>query len=754
MPFTRRRFLEATAAASALTALGDALSPREAEAAADVRWVPTMCRYCGTGCGVHVGVKEGKVSAVRGTVEEHNGGLLCMKGLTLPQVVNSRDRLLHPLVRRNGSLVQATWDEALDLVAERFQAILRQHGPDALGFFGSAQPSTEEVYVANKLFKAGLRSNNVEGTPRFCVASSRAGYVTTYGQDPPLGCYEDFDHADTFLIVGSNLAAAHPVLFRRMMRRKRKNPDTRIVVLDPRSTATTRAADLHLSLTPGTDMVVLNALARLLFQEDLVDEGFLAEHAVFGEGTAVGRSLADYRAFLEAYTPEHAASVSGCRAEDLVQVARWFGERGRNSLSLWCQGVNQRTTGTFTNNLIHNLHLVTGKIGRPGSAPFSLTGQPCAGARDLGAMSNLLPYGRLIANDQDRAEVERLWKVPPGTLRPQPGAAAIDMFQALADGRLKGLYVMCANPGQTLPNVERYRKALANRDAFLVVADAFHPTRTTEFADVVLPAAFWVEKQEGVYGCSDRRYHLLRQAVKPPGEARSDFDILMDLGRRLGFAELLPYRTPADVWAEILTLCKGTNYDFSGITRERLRAGETPQWPLPQGDHPGTPRLYVKGEDPLVPADAPSRLFFYGRPDGKAVVWLRPPAAPAEVVDADYPFYLITGRDINHWHSDTMTRNCAELRKAGQGESRACMHPGDASRLGAQEGSLVRLASRRGEQTFRVSVHPDVRPGTIFVNMHDPDRMCNRLTSDAVDPLSMQPAYKACAVRATPAGPG
>jgi nitrate reductase (cytochrome) len=304
---------------------------------------------------------------------------------------------------------------------------------------------------------------------------------------------------------------------------------------------------------------------------------------------------------------------------------------------------------------------------------------------------------------------------------------------------------MTTNPGQSLPNVDRYRKALEARKAFLVVAEAFHPTRTSELADVVLPAALWAEK-EGVYGCTERRYQLLAQAVKPAGEARPDFDILCDLARRLGHGKLLPWKKPAEAWDEILTLCKGTAYDFSGMSRARLAAAPGLLWPLPSEGHPGTKRRYVKGEDPFVPADHPDRVKFYGRPDGRAVIWLRPQQPPAEVTDAAYPLYLTTGRVIEHWHTGTMTRNCKELRHANA-ETVAELHPEDGQRLGVRTGDLVRLTSRRGSEQFRAKLTDGARPGTVFLHMHDPERLCNRLTTDAVDPVSKQPEYKICAVR-------
>jgi nitrate reductase NapA len=742
--WSRRDFLKASAAASALSALGARTVLADT---GEVRWVKSVCRYCGTGCGLHVGVKGGKVVQVQGDKDNHNAGFLCLKGFLLPQIMGAPDRLLHPLVRKGGQLVRASWEEALGLVASRFQESIQRHGPDSVGFYGSGQGLTEETYAANKLFKGGIRTNNVDGNPRLCMASAVGGYVTSYGKDEPMGCYQDIDHADVFLLVGSNTAEAHPIIFRRIVKRKETSPGTRVVVLDPRRTATSRIADLHLSFVPGTDLAILNAMAHVLFAEGLVDRDFIAAHLAFGEGAEANKALADYEKFLQEYTPARAAEISGCRAEDLVAAARCFGEKGKAAMSMWTMGLNQRTKGVWANNLVHNLHLVTGKIGLPGSTPFSLTGQPnaCGGVRDGGALSHLLPYGRLVANEKHRAEVERLWEVPPGTLAPKPGLATVDMFRALEDGKLKCLYVMCTNPGQSLPNVDRYRKAMRREGAFTVVTEAFHPTRTSELADVVLPAALWAEK-EGVYGCAERRYQLLAKAVEPAGEARPDLQILCDLGRRLGHAKLLWFKTPDDAWGELMALAKGTAYDFTGMTRERLRKEPGLLWPLPSEGHPGTKRRYVKGEDPLVPADHPERLLFYGRPDKKAVVWLRPHKPPEETVDAEYPMYFTTGRVIEHWHTGTMTRNCKELRTANY-ESVAEMHPDDAARAAVKTGDRVKVSSRRGSEQFKVRVVDSARRGLVFVHMHDPDHMCNRITIDAVDPISRQPEFKICAVK-------
>jgi nitrate reductase NapA len=750
---TRRKFLEASAAASALAALGGlgglpgVSNALAATVTGGEKWVKSVCRYCGTGCGLYVGVREGKVFAVKGDKENFNQGFLCLKGFLLPQIVTAPTRCLHPLVRKDGKLVKASWDEAMELVARKFKEAIAAHGPDSVGFYGSGQALTEETYVANKLFKAGIGTNNVDGNPRLCMASAVGGYVTTFGKDEPMGLYEDMDHADVFLLVGTNTAEAHPILFQRIVRRKESKPGVKVVVLDPRRTPTSRIADLHITFTPGNDLSILNAIAHVLVRDGLVDEEFIKTHAVFGEGAEANKSWEDYKTFLAGYSPEAAAKFAGCRAEDIVTAARWFGEKGRTAMSMWTMGLNQRTKGVWANNLVHNLHLITGKIGTPGNTPFSITGQPnaCGGVRDGGALSHLLPFGRVVANEKHRAEMEALWKVPAGTIKPKPGYHTVDMFRALESGTLKCLYVMCTNPGQSLPNAGRYLKALARPDNFVVVAEAYHPTRTSELADVVLPAAGWAEK-EGVYGCGERRYQLMEQAIPPAGEARPDFAILCDLGRRLGHGELVSFKNTAEIWAELQTLSKGTAYDFTGMTRDRLEAAHGLLWPLPTAGHPGTKRRYVKGEDPLVPADHPQRMKFYGRPDNRAVVWLRPQKPPAEETDAEYPFFLTTGRVIEHWHTATMTGACKELVHANM-RSSAELHADDAKKLGVKTGDPVRISSRRGTETFPAKVTENASRGLVFLHMHDRDRMCNILTIDAFDDISKEPEFKICAVK-------
>ncbi len=748
MSIDRRSFIKQAAATSALVAIGQTPYPANAQSEGADRWVKSVCRYCGTGCGLYVGVKDNKVVAVKGDKDNHNQGFLCLKGFLLPQIMTAPDRLKTPLVRKNGKLVQASWDEALNLIVKNFKSAIDRHGPESIAFYGSGQALTEETYAANKLFKGGIKTNHFEGNPRLCMASAVGGYLTSFGKDEPMGNYEDIDHADTFLLVGTNTAESHPIVFQRIVRRKEKASGTKVIVMDPRRTPTSRIADLHISFTPGTDLAILNAIAYVLFKENMVDEAFIKTHIAFGQVKTVNKTLDDYKTFLENYTPEKAAKISGCNAEDIITAALWFGEKGKASMSLWTMGLNQRTKGVWANNQMHNLHLITGKIGTPGSTPLSLTGQPnaCGGVRDGGGLAHILPYGRLIAKEPHRESIEKIWGLPKGTINPKPGLHTIELFRALGGGKIKCLYIMTTNPGQSLPNVNRYRKAIGSKDNFVVVAEAYHPTRTSELADVVLPAALWAEK-EGVYGCTERRYQLLEQAIEPLGEARPDFDILCDIGRRMGFNNLLSFKNPAEAWEEILQCCKGTPYDFTGMTREKLKESHGLLWPLPKEGHPGTNRRYVRGDDPFVPKDHPHRIKFYGRPDSRAVVWLRPFMPPAEPVDADYPFYFTTGRVIEHWHTATMTGSVKALRRANY-QSVAEIHPDDANALQVDTGDDIRITSRRGYEVFPVKVTESSSQGTIFVHMHDPNKMCNKITIDAYDPGSKEPEFKICAVKA------
>ncbi len=771
---TRREFLKAAAIAAVATAAGCAPptptpqpTPRPTIEAAK-EWHKSVCRFCGTGCGVLLGVTNRQLVALRGDPEHPTTkGLVCAKALFLPKIVYSPDRLTKPQIRKGGKLVDATWDEAMKLVADKFADAIKTAGPDSIGYYGSGQALSEESWIANRLFKGGIGTNNVDGNPRLCMASAVGGYVTTFGKDEPMGSYDDIDHAQTFFLVGSNTAEAHPVIFDRILERKATGKGVQIILVDPRKTPVRRVTDLYLDHIPGYDLWIFHAMAQVIIQDKLHNPDFIGKHSLFrkvdAEGKTVDVTFDDYVNFLGDYTPEKVADIAGVPATKIRQAARMFAQGP--TMSLWTMGLNQRTVGVWANNLIHNLHLITGQIGKPGATPFSLTGQPnaCGGIRDGGALAHLLPYGRVIANADHRAQMEKLWGAPAGKIKAQDGLNTIDMFKALGEDKLKALMILTTNPGQSLPNVTKYRDAMGKErptKPFVVVIDAY-PTRTTELADVVLPAAMWTEK-EGVFGMSERRYQLMPKLIEPPGEARSDFDILLDFAAKLEERGVAPqgyisskFKTAADVWDEMREASRGTAYDFVGMTRERLRKERGVRWPVPDESHPGTSRRFVKGDDPLLDkgpfADGTLKsgdIKIYTGPNNRAIVWLRPAKGPAEPVDKDFPFILSTGRVLEHWHTATMTMKASELRRA-QPEAFVEIHPLDAEKMGAKTGDMIKITSRRGEVVVKARVIDTPRVGMVFVPMHwyEDNSMINRVTIDAYDPASRQPEFKVCAVK-------
>ncbi|MDR1489123.1 MAG: molybdopterin-dependent oxidoreductase [Desulfovibrio sp.] len=750
MTVSRREFLKGSAAALALGMVG---APACAAAAAGNeenvdKWVKGVCRYCGTGCGVLVGVKGDRAVAVKGDPNNHNAGLLCLKGAMLIPVIYAEDRVTEPMIRRGGKgspLSKVTWDEALDFAAKPFREALAASGPNAIAYYGSGQALTEESYLANKIWKAGFKTNNVDGNPRLCMASAVAGYLTTFGKDEPMGTYDDMDAATCFFIIGSNTSEAHPVLFRRIAQRKESSPDVKVVVADPRRTNTSRIADLHLSFIAGTDLALLNGMAHVIIREELDNPRFYGRYANFVTNDGKPCTFEDYKVFLADYTPEKVQEITSIPAADVIKAAKIFAESS-STLSLWCMGINQRTRGVWANNLIHNLHLLTGQIGRPGASPLSLTGQPnaCGGVRDTGSLAHLLPAGRMVANEKHRAEMEEFWGVPKGTIQPKMGHHTVALFEAMAKGDVKAVFIHCTNPAHTLPDLNALTKGLET--AFVAQTECFMDAETLKYADVVFPAAFWCET-EGVYGCTERRYSITEQAIKPMGNSRPTIQILMDFARKAGVdPKLFPYKTAADIWEEWRTLSKGSPYDFYGMTRDRLKKESGIKWPCPTEDHPGTNLRYVRGEDPLVPANHPDRLFFYGRPDGKANIFLRPYQPPFEPADKDYPFVLTTGRVIDHWHTATMTGKVPELQKAYP-SAFVEINPDDAKKLGVSNGDQVVLETRRDKMTFPARITDTCMPGLVFCPFFDKNKLVNRLFHHAVDNASKEPEYKICATK-------
>ncbi len=764
---SRREFIKATAATTVAAVASGAMTSLDAAPADPTVWHKSVCRFCGTGCGVKVGVRGGRVVALRGDPEHPTTkGLVCAKALFLPKIVHAKDRLQYPMIRKNGKLERATWDEAMTLVAEKFADSIKKNGADSVAYYGSGQALSEESYLANRLFKGGIGTNNVEGNPRLCMASAVGGYVSTYGKDEPMGCYDDIQHAKVFFLVGSNTAECHPVIFDQILAHKQANRDVMVIALDPRKSPVRTVATVHLDPIPGYDLAVMHAMAHVIVKEELYDKAFIDKNVQFKtveDGTPKKVDFEGYEKFLEQFSPRQAELISGVKASLIEEAARIFA-RGP-TMSFWTMGLNQRTAGVWANNLVHNLHLLTGHIGKPGATPFSLTGQPnaCGGVRDTGSLCHILPYGRVVKKPEHRAQIEKLWGCKPGTIKPKPGLNTIEMFRALGRNEVQAMLVLTTNPGHSLPNVTPYRDAMGKErpgKPFIAVIDAY-PTRTTELADVVLPAGMWTEKA-GVFGMSERRYQYQPAVIPVPGEARPDLDVLIDFATRLEKLGVVPegyisskFENSDDVWEEMRLASKDTAYDFMGQTRERLKAERGIRWPTPTEDHPGTARRFVKGDDPLLDAGpyanpdlAEGDLEFYAAPDKRATVWLRPAKGPAEPTDADYPYVLSTGRVLEHWHTGTMTMKAPELRRAYP-ECFVEVNPQDARALNVANGNMLRITSRRGESVVKVRVVDTVRPGMVFVPMHwaDDPSLINRVTTDAYDPGSKQPEFKVCAVK-------
>jgi len=767
METTRRDFIKAAAMTAVASVAGGPAVAGVFQSTDSVTWHKSVCRFCGTGCGVMLGMKGDRLVALRGDPKHPTTkGLVCAKALFLPRIVHSKDRLKHPMALRNGKYERIGWEEAMEMVADRFAGAIKKHGPDSVAYYGSGQALSEESYVANRLFKGGIGTNNVEGNPRLCMASAVGGYVTSFGKDEPMGSYDDIDSARVFFLIGSNTAECHPVIFDQIMARKQKNRDVLVIVCDPRKSPICTIADLQLDPVPGYDLAVFHAMAHVIIKEKRHNPEFIDQHVQFkivkdGKPAKVG--FDEYVKFLDNFAPELVEMSTGVQADRIREAARLFAHGP--TMSFWTMGLNQRITGVWANNLIHNLHLITGQICKPGATPFSLTGQPnaCGGVRDTGSLCHILPYGRVVKKAEHRAQMEKLWGAKPGTIKPAPGLNTIEMFRALGKDDVKAMLVLTTNPGHSLPNLTPYRDAMAKErpgKPFVVVLDSY-PTKTTEIADLVLPAAMWSEK-DGVFGMSERRYQYQPKLKKAPGEARPDLDILFDLAARLERRGVIPkgyisskFKNSDEVWDEMRVASKDTAYDFMGMTRERLKKKRGIRWPNPHEKHLGTSRRFVKGDDPLLDSGpyADTSLIegdvkFYAAPDCRATVWLRPAKPPAEPVDKDYPIVMSTGRVLEHWHTGTMTMRARELRLA-QPECYVEIHPDDAKKYGIRSGNMIKITSRRGEAVVKARVVDVPRPGMIFVPWHweDKDSLINRVTIDAYDPGSKQPEFKVCAVK-------
>ncbi|WSJ08573.1 bifunctional nitrate reductase/sulfite reductase flavoprotein subunit alpha [Streptomyces phaeochromogenes] len=716
--------------------------------------VRTVCSYCGVGCGMVLDIgmgPDGRRTVLKASGDKAhpaNFGRLCTKGATTADMLAAPGRLATALVRddRGAEPVPAPVDAAIAETARRLRAVIDEHGPDAFAFYVSGQMSLEAQYLANKLAKGFVRTNQIESNSRLCMASAGAGYKLSLGADGPPGSYQDFEKADVFLVIGSNMADCHPILFLRMMDRV-KSAGAKVIVVDPRRTATADKADLFLRIKPGADLALLNGLLHLLHENGHTDPDFIAAHTEGWEAMT---------GFLADYSPAAVAETTGIPEDDIREAARLIGEAGE-WMSLWTMGLNQSTHGTWNTNALVNLHLATGAICRPGSGPFSLTGQPNAmGGREMGYMGPGLPGQRSVLVDDERAFVEELWELPPDTLRKDGvGKGTVEMFQKMADGEIKACWIICTNPVASVANRRTVIEGLEAAE-FVVTQDVFAETETNAYADVVLPGAMWTET-EGVLINSERNLTLARAAVEPPGEALADWQLIARVACAMGYEKGFSYESAEEIFEEIKRAWNPkTGWDLRGVTYDRLRETSV-QWPAGREDGDDrNPIRYVESVDGGSTDGDSEGIGGVGRgpvfptASGRAVFHARPHLPAAEMPDDDFPFVLNTGRLQHQWHTLTKTGRVAKLNRLDPGPF-VEVHPEDAAVLGVAEGDRVEVASRRGRAVLPAVVTDRVQPGCLFAPFHWNDLFgeylsVNAVTSDAVDPVSFQPELKVCAV--------
>ncbi|KAB7695833.1 nitrate reductase catalytic subunit NapA [Plesiomonas shigelloides] len=824
MKLSRRDFMKANAVAAAAAAAGITL-PVAVNAATgeggEIKWDKAPCRFCGTGCGVLVGTQNGRVVASQGDPDAPvNRGLNCIKGYFLPKIMYGKDRLTQPLLRmkngqydKEGEFTPVTWDQAFDVMADKFRGTLKEKGPDAVGMFGSGQWTVWEGYAAAKLFKAGFRSNNIDPNARHCMASAVVGFMRTFGMDEPMGCYDDIEEADAFVLWGSNMAEMHPILWSRITNRRLSNDKVKVAVLSTFEHRSFELADNPIIFTPQSDLVILNFIANYIIQNNAVDQAFMDKHVNIrkgatdigyglrpdhplekaaknaGSGAAEPMSFDDFKAFVSEYTVEKTSKMTGVPQDQLIELAKLYADPNIKVVSYWTMGFNQHTRGVWANNLCYNIHLLTGKISKPGCGPFSLTGQPsaCGTAREVGTFAHRLPADMVVTNEKHRQITEQQWSVPAGTIPEKVGLHAVAQDRALKDGKLNAYWVMCNNNMQAGPNINADRMP-GWRDPrnFIVVSDPY-PTVSALSADLILPTAMWVEK-EGAYGNAERRTQFWHQQVKAPGEAKSDLWQLMEFSKRFTVDEVWP----ADLLAKQPELKGKTLFDvlyangkvnaypLSEIPDDRLNDEARAfgfyvqkglfeeyaffgrghghdlapfdtyhqvrgiRWPVVDGKE--TLWRYREGFDPFVKAGEGVR--FYGHKDGKAVIFALPYEPAAESPDEEYDLWLSTGRVLEHWHTGSMTRRVPELHRAFP-EAVTFIHPLDAKARGLRRGDKVKVISRRGEVISIVETRGRNRvpQGLVYMPFFDAAQLVNNLTLDATDPLSKETDFKKCAVK-------
>ena len=712
------------------------------------RSVHSQCPYCGVGCGLELMPPAVKGQAVRRDAEGNpmwtargdrthpsSLGQVCIKGATVGETL-ARGRLREPLFRVNleDPFTPISWDAALETITSHINTSVNRRGDaNGIAMYGSGQFHTEDYYLAQKLLKGALGTNNFDANSRLCMSSAVAGYTRSLGSDGPPSCYEDLDHCSVAFLIGTNTAECHPVLFQRLLKRKKRNPGSvTIVVVDPRRTDTAKAADLHLPIAPGSDLALLHGIAHLVLRENGQDPAFIDDHTE------------NYDAFFDIaarWTPRRVARFCNIPEKRLRDVAQLFHRRER-VLSLWSMGVNQRREGTAVVQGIINLHLLTGQIGKEGTGPFSLTGQPNAmGGREAGGLSHLLPGYRLVTNDQHRAEVETAWGIEPGSISSAPGLAAWQQIEAMERGELDLWWVAATNPLVSMPDLDRVKAAMHNCP-LVVVSEAYADSETSHYAHLLLPAAQWSEKA-GAMTNSERRVTYCPAYRRHFGESRPDWEVFAEVGRRLGFQEHFDYGSAAEVYAEFTQLTKGRLCDVSGLSHELLNQEGPQQWPYPVGAEP-TPvakRLYSD--------------HTFATASGRARFGTDQPLGLAEPPCDTYPLVLTVGRYLGQWHTMTRTGKVERLQKMHP-EPLLEVHPADAQELKLRNGELAAISSRRGHLTAKVKLTDRIRPGSVFLPMHwgfTQDQACeaNALMHDQACPISKQPELKACAVIVAPA---
>jgi anaerobic selenocysteine-containing dehydrogenase len=676
------------------------------------KWIPTTCGYCSVGCGMLVGVREGKAVAVRGNpAHPVNLGKLCPKGLSEHHTLQTKNRAVRPLLKRDGKFQPVTWDHALDTMVSKFRGVQDKYGAGALGVIGTGQLLTEEFYTLGKLVQLGFGTRNFDGNTTLCMASAVAGYKRSFGSDGPPGAYADLETADVIILIGANLADNHPILCGRLER----NKTATLIVADPRVTKTAMLADIFLPVKPRSDIALLNGIAHILIRDGLINREYVDLHTTGFEALST---------FVTKFTPEHVATVTGLSIEVIERVAMLYG-RAKAGFIGWTMGVNHSTQGAETVNAINNLALLTGHIGRAGASPFSVTGQCNAmGTRETGFTSGLPGY-RKFESSADRAELANLWNIPVERIPDARGMSYPDIIEAAVAKKIRALWIIATNPVVSFPNYDVLTQAFENLE-FLVVQDGFHPTPTTELAHLVLPAAVWGEK-EGTYTNSERRVSKVNKAVEPPGEAKSDFDIFLALAEKLDVkSELFPnWTSTRDAFDEWKRVSAGRLCDYSQMTWEDIEAQGGIQW--------GGERLYADGIFPTA--------------DGRAKFFNIECEPFPEQPNTEFPLILNTGRTVEHWHTRTKTGNVAILDSMSP-RAWLEMNPRDAKKLGLKAHDDVTIVSRRSRvDSVELRVTEIVAPGQIFMPFHFAETNVNRATQSAFDPISREPNYKQCSVR-------